>query len=74
MTIVLVVALGVLATGFVWLMWLMVTPEPEQAAGHQHRGDGDTLETGLVAITLTAHSAQSEACIDDNTGGDTTSY
>ncbi|MBB3890467.1 sulfur transfer protein SufE [Phenylobacterium haematophilum] len=74
MTIVLVIVLGVLAAGFVWLMWLMVTPDPESAAGHQHRSDGDTSDNGLVAVALIAYSAQSEASIDDNASSDTTSH
>ncbi len=74
MTIVLVIVLGVLAAGFVWLMWLMVTPDPEGAAGHQHRSDGDTSDNGLVAVALIAYSAQSEASIDDNASSDATSH
>lgn len=72
MTIVLVVALCVLTTGFMWLMWLMVTPDSGKAAGEQRPHDGDSPDSGLVAVTLIANSTQSEVCIDDNSGGSIT--
>lgn len=71
--IIVFVALCVLGTGFIWLMWRMVTPDSPRAASHQHPNDDDTPDTGLVTFVLAAHPAQNETWTDDNSGSNITS-